>query len=53
VPLFRHDKVVGALAVIFFASAVSMKEAETRFVEALQDTARAIAAELGVRSLRP
>jgi IclR family mhp operon transcriptional activator len=47
VPLFQNDRVVGALALIFFASAVSMAEAEGRFVTALQDTARAIAGELG------
>jgi IclR family mhp operon transcriptional activator len=49
VPLFQGERVVGALALIFFASAVSMAEAETRFVAALQETARAIAAELGTR----
>lgn len=47
VPLRQHNRVIGALALIFFASAVSMKEAEARFVAALQDTANAIAADLG------
>ena len=47
VPLFQNDRVVGALALIFFASAVSMAEAEGRFVMALQDTARVISGELG------
>ena len=46
VPLFQNNKVAGALALIFFASAVSMAEAEGRFVAALQETARAISAEL-------
>lgn len=50
VPLFQNDRVVGALALIFFASAVSMAEAQDRFVEALQETARAIARDLGQRS---
>ena len=49
VPLFQNDRVAGALALIFFASAVSMAEAETRFVAALQETARAIAVDLGAR----
>jgi IclR family mhp operon transcriptional activator len=49
VPLFQDNRVVGALALIFFASAVSMAEAEGRYVAALQETARAIAAELGTR----
>ena len=46
VPLFQNNQVAGALALIFFASAVSMAEAEGRFVAALQETARAISAEL-------
>ncbi len=50
VPLFQNDTVVGALALIFFASAVSMAEAEGRFVAALQETARAISAELAQKS---
>lgn len=51
VPLFQNDTVVGALALIFFASAVSMAEAEGRFVAALQETARAISVELAQKSL--
>jgi IclR family mhp operon transcriptional activator len=51
VPLFQNDTVVGALALIFFASAVSMAEAEGRFVAALQGTARAISIELAQKSL--
>lgn len=51
VPLFQNDRVVGALALIFFASAVSMAEAEGRYVAALQDTAKAISAELGSRPI--
>ena len=47
VPLREHGRVIGALTLIFFASAVSMKEAEGRFVAALQDTANAIATDLG------
>lgn len=46
VPLRQHDRVIGALTLIFFASAVSMKEAEGRFVPSLQETAKAIAADL-------
>jgi IclR family transcriptional regulator, mhp operon transcriptional activator len=49
VPLFEGDRVVGALALIFFASAVSMAEAQDRFVAALQGTARAIARDLEAR----
>ncbi len=49
VPLFEGERVVGALALIFFASAVSMGEAQDRFVKALQDTARAIARDLEAR----
>ena len=47
VPLFQDNKVAGSLALIFFASAVSMAEAEGRFVTALQETAAQISTELG------
>lgn len=47
VPLFDGERVTGALALIFFASAVSMAEAEGRFVAALQATAATISRELG------
>ncbi len=47
VPLFQDNKVAGSLALIFFASAVSMAEAEGRFVAALQETAAQISTELG------
>ncbi len=46
VPLFHHDRVVGALALMFFASAVSMSAAEERFAGPLQATARAISTAL-------
>lgn len=49
VPLFLHDRVIGAAALIFFASAVSMADAEGRFVAELQATARAISADLAAR----
>ena len=47
VPLFQDNRVTGSLALIFFASAVSMSEAETRFLVPLQQTAAAISAALG------
>ena len=47
VPLFEHGRAVGALALIFFASALSMADAEGRYVEALKATAQAISEELG------
>ncbi len=47
VPLFQKDRVTGSLALIFFASAVSMAEAEGRFLAALQATAATISRELG------
>lgn len=46
VPLFREGRVVGALALIFFASAMKMREAEARFADALKDTAARIGAAL-------
>lgn len=53
VPLFKDDHVIGAMALIFFASAVPMAEAEARFVPALQETARAISAALNTTTEYP
>ncbi len=47
VPLFAGERVVGALALIFFASALPMRDAEARYVEPLKRGAQAIAAALG------
>jgi IclR family transcriptional regulator, mhp operon transcriptional activator len=46
VPLFRQDQVVGAMALIFFASAMTMRQAQDAFVKELKTTAEAISAEL-------
>ncbi|MFQ3665909.1 MAG: helix-turn-helix domain-containing protein [Sphingomonadaceae bacterium] len=46
VPVLNDGKVAGALALIFFASAMKMREAEERFVPALVETAQAIGAAL-------
>lgn len=46
VPILRQDKVVGALALVFFASAIRMADAEARFVEPLKQTAASIADDL-------
>jgi IclR family mhp operon transcriptional activator len=45
-PLFRGEKVVGALSLIFFASAMPMRQAEERYADALVEAARAISAGL-------
>jgi IclR family mhp operon transcriptional activator len=49
VPIFKGDQVTGAIALIFFAVAMSMEKAITQFVEPLQATAAAISAELEAR----
>ncbi len=46
-PLFQNGRVVGALALVFFASAVSMSEAENRYVADLRAVAEAISVALG------
>ncbi|OYU15157.1 MAG: IclR family transcriptional regulator [Alphaproteobacteria bacterium PA4] len=46
VPIFQNGRVCGALALIFFASAVSMAEAEGRFVDELKAVAAAISEAL-------
>ncbi|MEY2882912.1 MAG: hypothetical protein RL490_636 [Pseudomonadota bacterium] len=46
VPIFQNGRVCGALALIFFASAVSMAEAEGRFVNELKAVAAAISEAL-------
>ena len=46
VPLFQGKDVVGALSLIFFASALKMNEAEARFVPELRATAAAIGKDL-------
>ncbi|MCS6987573.1 MAG: helix-turn-helix domain-containing protein [Sphingomonadaceae bacterium] len=50
VPVFRDDRVVGALALIFFASAMRMREAEERFAPALKATAHDITQALAATS---
>jgi len=46
VPLFRGNQVAGAMALIFFASAMTMRQAQDSFVEELKATADAISADL-------
>ena len=46
VPLFRAGKVAGALSLIFFASAMPMREAETRYVAHLRERASRISETL-------
>lgn len=46
VPLFRKDEVAGAMALIFFASAMTMRQAQDSFLADLKATAAAISAEL-------
>lgn len=46
-PLFMDGHAVGSLGLIFFASAVTMADAEARFVPHIRETARAISADLG------
>jgi len=42
VPLFDGSTLVGSLALVFFASALSLPDAVARFVQPLRETARAI-----------
>jgi len=46
VPLFRAGRVAGALSLIFFASAMSMREAESRYAGPLCEKAAAVSASL-------
>ncbi len=46
VPLFKNGQVAGAIALIFFAVAMSMDKAIDQFVAPLKATAQAISAEL-------
>lgn len=46
VPLFRGDRLVGAMALVFFASAMPMARAEQQFVPELKATAEAIGRDL-------
>lgn len=46
VPLFRDGKIAGAMALIFFAAAFGMREAEERFVGELKAAAEDISAAL-------
>jgi IclR family transcriptional regulator, mhp operon transcriptional activator len=46
VPILRDGQVRGSVGLIFFAAAMPMAQAELLFVRDLQDTARAIAADL-------
>jgi IclR family mhp operon transcriptional activator len=53
VPLFKDGHVIGSMALIFFASAVSMAQAEARFLPGLVATARAISEALGSGPIYP
>jgi IclR family mhp operon transcriptional activator len=46
VPIFKDGQVAGAIALIFFAVAMSMDKAVQQFVEPLKTTAAAISAEI-------
>ncbi len=46
VPLFRRGRVAGALSLIFFASAMTMRDAQARYVEPLKARAERVSAEL-------
>ncbi len=46
VPLFRGGKVAGALSLIFFASAMPMRDAEARYAEVLRQKAASVSASL-------
>jgi len=46
VPLLRDTRVIGALSLIFFASAMKMSDAEERFVPELKATAKLIETDL-------
>jgi IclR family transcriptional regulator, mhp operon transcriptional activator len=48
VPLFKDGQVAGAIALIFFAVAMSMDKAVQQFVEPLKATAAAISAEISI-----
>jgi IclR family mhp operon transcriptional activator len=45
-PLFRGQQVVGALSLVFFASAMPMRQAEERYADALVEAARQISQRL-------
>jgi len=47
VPQFQNNRVIGSLTLVFLAPALSMAEAEGRFVAPLKATASMISAELG------
>jgi len=53
VPLFNDRRVVGVLVLIYFASAISMAEAEARYVPLLKQTAQRISAEMGAGLVYP
>jgi IclR family mhp operon transcriptional activator len=46
-PVFREDRLVGTLTLIFFASAMTMEQAILQFIEPLKAAAQTISAELG------
>ena len=45
VPIMRDGEIAGAMALVFFAAAMKMQDAESRFVDELTRTAEAISAE--------
>ncbi len=52
VPLFEGDTLLGSLAIVFFASAISVQAATERLLEPLRQTARAIQADLEAGTLQ-
>jgi len=53
VPLFNERRVVGAMVLIYFASAITMAEAEARYVPMLKTTAQMISEEMGAGEVYP
>jgi IclR family transcriptional regulator, mhp operon transcriptional activator len=50
VALFDGETLLGSLALVFFASAISVDEAIRRFLQPLRDTAEAIGSDMGAAS---
>jgi len=46
VPIMHEDRIMGAMALIFFVAGMKMQEAERRYVPELLQTAKAISADL-------
>jgi len=53
VPVFRGERIAGALSLIFFAAAMPMREAEARYAGPLKDAAARISDRLRARTQAP